>query len=389
MDDRLHTLMRAAAPPRRWPRRLALLLAPLILVGLAEAAFRCGVWEPLAARDSHAGTSVAVKRAARALPRIDFVTLGSSRPVYGIDHARLADVAAARGLTHVNLSMPGSHWMTVGILGRWLARERPPLHGGVIALSVQDLAFAGNGSYELDIVRPFATLADTAWIAAHVPLRVDQVATYGTYSALFGWREDVRDWVRNPGGRERAVRDIPDDLLRRSPSAPESLCRYDLDLARACAAIAQTSAADDELRRQCAFLTDTLASYPDYAELVERAEPPAFMALTRDLVQGQLRALDWARPPVVVLMPMPPMWRSQPSGRGLHQWARAVLAPLDAAGEIRLIDATAFFDDAERGGCGQFRDFYHQNDDGRRRLTDWLLPQIQAHLYAPLASGPG
>lgn len=379
----------ADAPARRWPRRLGLLLAPLLLVGLAETMFRCGVWEPLAARDSHAGTGVGIKRAVRALPRIDLVTLGSSRPVYGIDHARLAAAAAAHGLTHANLSMPGSHWMTVGILGRWLARERPPLRGGVIALSVQDLAFAGNGSYELDIVRPFATLADTAWIAAHVPLRVDQVATYGTYSALFGWREDVRDWVRDPGGRRRAVRDIAPDLLWRSPSAPEDLCRYDLDLARACAAIAESSVADDELRRQCTFLTDTLAGYPDYAALVERDELPAFMALTRDLVQGQLRALDWARPPIVVLMPMPPMWRSQPSGRGLHQWARAVLAPLDAAGEIRLIDATDFFDAAERGGCGQFRDFYHQNDDGRRRFTDWLLPQIEAHLYAPLASVHG
>lgn len=389
MDDRKQTSTCAAASPRRWPRHLGLLLAPLLLVGLAEAAFRCGVWEPLAARDSHAGTSVGVKRAARALPQIDVVTLGSSRPVYGIDHARLAEAAAAHGLAHVNLSMPGSHWMTVGILGRWLARERPPLRGGVIALSVQDFAFAGNGSYELDIVRPFATLADTGWIAAHVPLRIDQVATYGTYSALFGWREDVRDWVRNPGARRRAVRNVPDDLLRRSPSAPEDLCRYDLDLERACAAIAETSAADDELRRQCTFLTDTLAGYPDYAALGGRAELPAFMALTRDLVQGQLRALDWARPPVVVLMPMPPMWRSQPSGRGLHRWARAVLAPLDAAGEIRLIDATAFFDDAERGGCGQFRDFYHQNDDGRRRLTDWLLPQIEAHLYAPLVPAHG
>lgn len=375
---------------RRRLRRALLLLAPLLLLGLAEATFRAGIWEPLTRLDSHAGTSVRVKRAAQAMPRIDFVTLGSSRPVYGIDHARVAAAAAGRGQVHANLSMAGSHWMTIGILGRWLERRHPEVRGGVIALSVQDLAFAGNGSYELDIVRPFATLADTAWIAAHVPFQVDRVDTYGSYSALFGWREDVRDFAFNPALRlepeTRAVRQMPDDLLMRSPAAPEDLCRYDLDLATACAALDGGATADEELGRQCRFLADTLNGYPDYAQLLARDPLPAFMSRTRQLVQGQLRTLKWTLPPVVVLMPMPPMWRGQPSGQGLHAWALQVLQPLDAAGQIHLIDATGFFDTAERGGCGQFRDFYHQNDDGRQRFTDWLLPQLDAWLHAAAAS---
>ncbi len=164
-------------------RKLLILLAPLALAVLLDIAFALGVWEPLSQPASHAGTSVRLKRLLLdpSVPRIDYVTLGSSRPEYGIDHAVVAAAAERSGRVHANLSMPGSHWMTVGILTRWLEREHPELRGGVIALSIGDLAGPGNGSYELGIVQPFRRYAYTPWIAEHVPFDRGDISTYGTY----------------------------------------------------------------------------------------------------------------------------------------------------------------------------------------------------------------
>ncbi|HET6546711.1 MAG TPA: hypothetical protein VFG55_08205, partial [Rhodanobacteraceae bacterium] len=189
-------------------RKILRLLAPLVLVLLVEAVFQAGVWEPLAKPASHAGTSVRLERALLdpAVPRIDFVTLGSSRPEYGIDHAMLAAEAKRRGLVHANLSMPGSHWMTVGILTRWLARHHPEVRGGIIALSIQDLQYPGNGSYELGIVYPFHRLSDIPWMAEHVPFAREDIESWGTWSALFGWREDIRDFITNPSRRLSSLR---------------------------------------------------------------------------------------------------------------------------------------------------------------------------------------
>ncbi|MBK7013819.1 MAG: hypothetical protein IPH43_15280 [Xanthomonadales bacterium] len=67
---------------RRMMRKVFILVAPLALLVLLELVFRLGLWEPMAKPTSHAGTSVRLKRMLldAQLARIDFVTLGSSRP---------------------------------------------------------------------------------------------------------------------------------------------------------------------------------------------------------------------------------------------------------------------------------------------------------------------
>ena len=100
------------------------IVLPLLAVLALEGVFRTDFWERFAAPGSHAGTSIRLKQAVAAEPRpIDFVTLGSSRAEYGLDHARIAALGARHGKVHANLSMPGSHWMSVMTVIQWL-RER-------------------------------------------------------------------------------------------------------------------------------------------------------------------------------------------------------------------------------------------------------------------------
>lgn len=373
-------------------RKIAIVAAPLFLLMVLETAFRLGIWEPLAASRSHAATSIRMKRALLdpALARIDFVTLGSSRPQFGIDHARLADAAAAQGFVHANLSMPGSHWMTIGVVSRWLQAHHPEIQGGLIALSAQDLTWKTNGYYELGIVQPFRRGAHGAWIEARNPFDSTRIESYGSRSALFAWRDDVRDFLTHPFSRIANLRNTPDapdtPALFRNQELTGDMCQWGVQSLDACSRLDSAANGPPRLRQQCGKIREHVGNLPDYPSLIGKEELPLYMQETRDLAQSQLRALDWPVSPIVVLMPMPKIWRDDTRSVLAQEWALRILRPLDDEGVIHLLDATRFFDDAGSDACTYFADFYHQNAKGRERLSRWLLPQVGDMLFGPRAS---
>ena len=370
-------------------RKLLVLSAPIALLLLLEALFAGGLWEPLAQPASHAGTSVRLKRALEdsALPRLDYVTLGSSRPEYGLDHALLAASAQAVGRVHGDLSMPGSHWTTIGIVSRWLQRHRPEVRGGIIALSVQDLQFANNGSYELGILQPFRRIDDTPWIAARIPVKRGDLESYAVWSALFGWRDDIREFVRSPGSRLAriewyAAQRPPRRALFDGPTSTQSMCAFGLESLDACNRVdISGDPRRESLGRQCRELRSLASHRLDFDAGVADGSLPLVLLQSRDLVRAQLREVKWRVRPVVVLMPMPQVWQRDVLGPGQHQWALSVLQPLVDEGSIQLVDGTDFFSHDADGGCSAFFDFYHQNAIGRDRFTRWLLPQLKQKLY--------
>lgn len=370
-------------------RKVLVIAAPLALVLVLELLFQIGLWEPLAKPASHAGTSIRLKQKLTdpALPHIDFVTLGSSRPEYGIGHASIARTAQRSGLVHADLTMPGSHWMTIGVISRWLRRTHPEIRGGLIALSIQDFMNAGNGDYELGIVYPFRRLTDVPWIAEHVPFDRDDVGSYGTWSALFEWRTDIQSFVRDPAARLASIKwyrthRSSTTSLFTNPESHGDMCAFGLGTLTACDRVdASAGASHDRFEGQCKVLRNLAKGRHDYSGIADDANVPSSMPHVRDLVRTQLRDLQWPHPPIVVLMPMPVLWQRDVLGQGLHAWALEVLRPLVESGTIAVIDATGFFDQDADAGCSAFFDFYHQNSTGRARFTRWLLPQLQRLLY--------
>jgi hypothetical protein len=366
-------------------RTLLILLASLLVLLAFEAVFHTGLWERYAQPSSHAGTSVRLKRALhdQIAGHIDFVTLGSSRPEYGLDHAAWAERARQRGLVHADLSMPGTHWMTLGVLTQWLAREHPEIRGGIIAMSIQDFTNPGNGAYELGIVQPFRTLADTPWIARHVPFDIHDPDTWGTWSSMAEWRADIREFLHNPLKRLHVLhwylKNVPaTQTLFGNPESKGDMCASGLARLSACDAIeASTDPANAGLQRQCKELRGMAAYRSDYAAMLHGAPVPAPLATARDLVRSQLRAIGWREPPVVLLMPVPSLWTRDLLGNGLHAWVIAVLQPLVDEGRIRVLDATDLLADDGDAECGNFFDFYHQNAAGRARLDEWLQPKLE------------
>ncbi len=359
------------------------LLLPMLLVLALEGGFRLGLWEPLVAPDSHAGTSVRVKRALAAFPRpIDFVTLGSSRAIFGLDHRLIAERAASHGFTHANLSMPGSHWLSVHTLIDWLHQRRPELQGGIIALALPDLTGISNGDYELAIATPFQ-VGLFGGQRLHQRFAFDDRGSWGAASVLWQYRSDIQDLARHPLLRRKTLRWFAENAahpLFDGPRPTFDSCGLHWQTLASCAAIKPANPDQAHLQQTCQGSLATLAPVQDWRAFAGAALP-AELATVRDQRQRDLRGIGWPRPPILILLPITRHWRDELLPRGMAAWAHRMLDPLVAEGSIHLLDYSDFFDRAGQTRCDVFWDIYHQNGKGASELTEALLPELDRLLY--------
>jgi hypothetical protein len=353
---------------------------------LLEVAFRMGAWEPFAKPDSNAGIAIRVKQSVKALgpEKVDFVTVGDSRSVYGIDHERVAALAKSNGLTHINASVPGMHWMSTELMIRWLQSQAPNLKGVIIATNVASFSYNGNGDYELAIATPLATIHDLNWMALHVPFDRNKLVTYGSYSALFQYRADIADFLRNPVARIKGVArehvlPTQGSPLFQSHKVLSNICNTPTSSLKACSA-ATTSATNAGVVASCKSLAPEADNRPDFRDFNNVDKWP-HLAIVKKIRQNQLRALGLSRPALVVLMPVPKIWRDELLAKGGEEWTLSILRPLVDEGVIELVDYTHLFDSPDGAECSAFWDLYHQNAEGQQRLTDALLPVIDQYLY--------
>jgi hypothetical protein len=336
--------------------------------------------------DSHAGTSITLKRELQALGRpVDFVSLGSSRAQWGLDHALFAAEAAKVGATHVNLTMGGTHWMTLGVMIDWLQREHPEVKGGLLATSVPEFLSVGNGAYELGIVHPFTRIDEIPWLATHVPFDRSDPTTYGAYSALFQYRADIQDFLAHPRDRWNDLRSerLPASrwLFDLAPN-PHDLCAVPTKTVTACASFQASDDADRLIANQCKGFGMPPKTRLDLRKLsAGDARLPPDMAQIKELLSRQISAIKWERRPIVVLMPVHRMLEDQFLPHGSHEWTLAILKPLAEEGVIDLLDYTTLFDSADGTDCRAFFDIYHQSAFGRADLMQRLLPEVKQRLY--------
>lgn len=364
---------------------------PILLVIAFDLLFQAGIWESVASPESHAGMSITKKRAlqAPAFKHIDFVTLGSSRPVYGIDHEALTKIADVRGYVYANISVPGMHFMSLGVITQWLAAHHPEIQGGIIALAVQDFLAPGNGTYELGIAYPFHTLREIPWMALHDPFDWHNPATYGLYSAMFEYHEDVQDLVAHPEKRSDLLsyfRSLsPQSVLQGNANETTNLCRAGISKLSDCVDVGKRDpSVATRLEPQCRELQSDAKSRYDMRPMLAGTEPlPQQLQLARTLVRQQLASIAWPTPPIIVLMPMHDAWLRDALPLGTHEWTLSVLKPLVDEGKIRLLDYTDLFNTAAGTDCSTFFDFYHNNVSGRARLMKEMIPAVQGYLPAP------
>lgn len=367
--------------------RIVLIAAMLALL---EFAFRYGVWDGIVKPDSYAGTIVGIKKAVESLgpDRVDFITIGDSIAESGISHEQVAATAGKYGFTHAYVGTGGMHWMSIEFMIRWMKEQSPRLQNAVIATNVNSFRFAGNGSYELAIAAPLARPWNTPLMQQSVEFKRDDIRTYGVYSALFQYRDDLRDLVESPIQRVREIRwtrrqGLNNKVIFHTIPIARNVCRVPLASIQTCAKANSTIADDANLINQCRGELPRVAQQVDYRSHDDPTRWPHLIELKK-LRQQQLRDLPLKRPIMVVLMPVPKITRESILPIGMHEWVLAVLQPLVTEGVIELHDYTILLDgDGSNGGieCTAFHDLYHLNSVGQKQLTNRLLPILEDHVY--------
>ena len=191
-----------------------------MIVLCLEIGFRLGLYEPLAKPGSHAGTSIAMKRALNELGyrNIDYITLGDSRAGCGIDSSTILQASLKLGKRHISMAMPGSYFTTYAIESRLLHEDFANLKGVLFAVSSGVMSRIFNGYYELGIIQPLRNERDFAQIAKIIPFRMGNQESYGVYSAFLQYREDLKEMLFHPTERIRSLR-------MEKPAWPDSLAR--------------------------------------------------------------------------------------------------------------------------------------------------------------------
>ncbi|WP_146152000.1 hypothetical protein [Ahniella affigens] len=355
-------------------------LLPLAVLVLVEALLRLGYWESMASPNSRIGATVRLKtRLAQEREPFQLVTLGNSRAELGLDEDVLQAMANRHGQRHVRATLRGANWLTWVTLAEWLKAHYPDVDNAIIAVSVGDLLWTNNGSFEVRMVEP---IRQGLWPSREARLIFDpnDSDSYAIWSSLLAYRADLADYVRDPTGRQqqlaRAAQRSPSNVRA---SSSNNICDLPIQSLASCAAGQPGTIVGLNIVSECKQANQTLATREDWRPPLAppiRKERQAVATLRRLQLQG----MPYRRP-VVVLMPVLKLWRQDAFPPGHEAWVKQMFEPLVASGRITLIDATDFFDAAPGGECTAFYDLYHQTPDASRALTEYLVPQIEAALY--------
>lgn len=331
------------------------------------------------------------------LAKLDFMTIGSSLPVCGIDHEAHAALVQEHDDVHANPSMSGPHWVTVDVPTDWLAGHRPPLHGGNLAMDLTTFKYPGSGGCELTIAAPFRDFVDGATVVARVPLDIDEKGTWGRHSVLHQYHEDIRDSAPATNDRLKALRwwreffKASDVVLR---NTSEARIMYEFGAASVAArhtVKAGTGAAADGLQHQCRELRATLAERDDFGALLRQTPLPSLL----QQMSGTMR-----NPPACDELEAPSRRRADAADCCLGGSVAGRAARMDAQRAaairrrrcIRVIDATDALADVHSGGCDYYFDFFHKNNAGRTALMVRVRPRLRSALYGDArtatAAGP-
>ena len=368
--------------PRLW-------LAIAVMVSI-DIAIQLGAYKHLASRNSHSGATLRTMNAINlhGPAQIDTVTIGSSVAVYGIDHARVAENAAKFGRSHVSLALPGSSLMTLRQWAKWLPKNIPAVHGGLIVLGPGEFQYLGNGSYELAIVTPLKSLNDGFWWREHVPFKRDNLETYGLYSGLAQFRGDIQQLVAHPLQRKAELnwwrnhlRQV--DYLTTQSVFDGDLCGMDLSSAELCLASPKPESMLDAdfqaVQQTCQQLIPPANGIADWTI---PANVPSETRRVQNLRRRLVTDLGWQNRTVVVVLPMHPLWETT-RVKGARALMTETYQPLVDNGSVQYLNYQDLFADAGVPSCKVFHDMYHLNRLGQKMVTDALLPELSWLYRAP------
>jgi hypothetical protein len=360
--------------------------APLLLLLGLEWLFRTGYWEDRVTLQSHAGRSVVTKRALASIDgsQVDYVTLGDSRARQGIHHKQMAALARAFGKQHINLALPGSHFLSLKVLSRLALDQLPQLQGMVLVIPPGFLQSMGNGEYELGIVRPLRTYTDSWEMMNHVPVQAGHIPSWGSFSDFAGYREDLLHWVNQRNDSERHevnALNIGRWWLEWTAEYPLQLCGIDWHSDDVCDSVAALSSADEavaNVQRYCRQSRGTMAVFKRGYDQWRAEKLPVLKQAWQVFLTDLGQRVDL----VVVTLPQHSLFEQRSLMNDAVSEADTFLADLQQQGHIHWLDLRTALSAAEIAECAAFRDPWHLNQQGQQIVSEQLEAYLRQHWYS-------
>lgn len=362
--------------------RRGLFWLPIVLVCALELSFRLGWWESWMIWNSHAGRTIATKRALASIDRsgVNYVMLGDSRAHQGFNHEQLAEQARAQQAGYVDFALPGSHFLSFKVLSRYARDQLPQLNGLILVVPPAFLQSLGNGEYELGIVHPLRSYTSTEEMLQHVPLQADKLSTWASISELVAYRDNVQQLLRNGFTDQRIGQvNVGPWWLRWTAEYSENLCEVPLQEAELCTRLQQEAAgnpAEASVKQFCSRpgLGSKTNAAAQQTWLDRRAGISAAWREYLGELSAQYRVL-------VVTLPMLPLFAEYEVLPEAEQASHHLLAQLQDEGQIEWLDLSQRLNPAEPE-CQFYRDPWHLNQVGQAAMTAVLKDYLQQHWYS-------
>lgn len=362
---------------------------PFVILLCVELFFQSGLYEPLVKRESFVGKTIQAKQAVSTIgsSRVNFVTLGDSKARLGLNHTELLRASQGHGLLHINLSINGAHLLAYKKMVEWIRKDFPNVKGVFIGVNAHAVIGEFDPVYELPVIQPFRRLGDFIEVERRIPFKANELDTYGTYSALFLYRKDIKDFIKNPLKRIEGLysQQPPWGAVLAGENMTEfNLCFLDLSTPEACVRSSRNIISyyknssgleeyEDMMKSCSEWVGRTPASDKSIYEQIKKYEG----SITRSWKE-LFESLRFDVRPVVVLLPEHSFVRRYVVPGGTVPWVRSMLKGFEDEGLIDLIDMSDRFIDGE---CRYFADVEHLNRVGMQDVSRDIVPVLEEKFY--------
>lgn len=208
----------------------------LVLFVLTELILRLGWYNRWVKPNSFLGNVFSRVEAIEklGLNKIDWITVGSSRMDWGIDHGMLAKAQKQKGLNHVRLSFGSGHFPTFQASIDWSIENMNSLQGVLVGANENTFSHFNIINNLFKVGWPFKNHMD---FEQYKPLVESQYKYLPLYQlAWTNYFDDIKDFLRNPSGRLAELNSAEKltEVLSYRKKNPRNLCAHPLKTIQEC-----------------------------------------------------------------------------------------------------------------------------------------------------------
>jgi len=352
----------------------------LALLILTEVVLRLGWYNRWVKPESHLGNALTRLHALEAygLNKIDWITVGSSRIDWGIDHGALAKIQKKNGLDHVRLSFGSANFMTMQATIDWSLEHMNSLQGVMLGANENTFSHFNIINNQFKVAWPFKNHMD---LDKYKPLSKNQY-TFLPYHrmAWVNYFDDIKAMLRNPASRmeELNQKDSFKKILSFRKRNHRNLCAHPLKTIQDC--VASTKAVNFKKGKNRGFrVINETCSHPKTKQRAKTNHPILPKDNYQQLITNWVKLINHITEQdiqfTLVLLPEHESLKYIYKPNNASDITEQILAQVSHSPLFTLIDLRDLLDGMEN--CEYFSDPHHLNNNGISLVNEAVLKHFK------------